>query len=223
MNSEQKIVVIGTSHIAKESIHEIKRVFLEQKPDVVCVELDKPRLIALLQKSPRAGMFETIRAVGLTGFFFSLLGDWAEKKLGKIVGVRPGEDMVEAAKLAIINKVKLALVDQDVRITLRRINKELTLREKLRFVKEIIKGLIFRKPVFEFDLTKVPKKELIKKMIIHLEKNYPSLYKTLVVERNEYMAKKIKKILEIKENQKVLVVVGAGHKEGLEELLKIKR
>ena len=44
------LTVIGTSHIAKESVVQVKRVIEELKPSFVAVELDQARARALLSK-----------------------------------------------------------------------------------------------------------------------------------------------------------------------------
>ena len=114
----KNLVFLGTSHIAKQSMNEVKKYIEEQKPDIVALELDKRRLNALMSKAPRKIELRSIRHIGLKGFLFSLFGAWAEKKLGKIVGVAPGSEMKQAIKLAKKNGIKIALIDQDIEVTL---------------------------------------------------------------------------------------------------------
>ena len=71
----------------------------------------------------------------------------------------------------------------------------------------------------QFDLTKVPEKELIKKMMGQMKKRYPNVYKTLVSDRNKYMVKKLVQVMRKNPGKNILAVVGAGHKEGMEKLL----
>lgn len=210
----KNLVLVGTSHIAKQSVEEVKKTFLELKPDIVGIELDKQRLLGLLSKKrEKVNPFQAIKVVGLKGYIFSLIGEWIEKKLGKIVGVKPGADMLEAVKLARINQVPLALIDQDIKIVLKKISKELTFKEKWTFVKEIIGGIFTRKPKFTFDLNKVPEQKLIRKMVGHLKKNYPTLHKILIEERNEFMANKLSILMQKNPEKKIMAVVGAGHEE----------
>ena len=70
-----------------------------------------------------------------------------------------------------------------------------------------------------FDLHKVPEKALITAMMSQLKKRYPSVYKTLVEDRNKYMVKKLVGLVKTNPEKKILVIVGVGHKEGMEELL----
>jgi pheromone shutdown-related protein TraB len=221
MITYKNLVLIGTSHIAKQSIEEVKKNFLSYSPEIVCIELDKQRLQGLLSKNQQKPNFlKIIKEVGFKGFLFSLIGEWAEKKLGKIVGVKPGADMLEAVRLARINQVPLALIDKDIRIVLKQISKELTFKEKWTFIKELFAGMISRKPKFQFDLTKVPSKELIKTMTGHLKKYYPTLYKIIIKERNEYMANKLQVLMEKNPEKKMMAVVGAGHEEEIIDLIK---
>ena len=46
----KNLTIIGTSHIAKQSLDEVKEEIETNKPDIVAIELDKNRLQALFQK-----------------------------------------------------------------------------------------------------------------------------------------------------------------------------
>ena len=56
-------------------------------------------------------------------------------------------------------------------------------------------------------------------MMGQMKERYPNVYKTLVEDRNVFMFKRIVKLLRKFPDKKLLVVVGAGHKEGIEEML----
>ncbi len=114
----KNLTIIGTSHIAKQSIKEVQIVILKEEPDIVALELDKRRLTALLSEKKSKITIKDIKHVGLKGWIFSIIGAWVEKKLGDQVGVSPGSDMVAAFKAARKAKAKVALIDQDIEITL---------------------------------------------------------------------------------------------------------
>jgi pheromone shutdown-related protein TraB len=215
----KNLVIIGTSHISAESKKLIKDSFLLEKPEIIAVELDRRRLISLSQKQKTSLSPRMIRYVGVTGYLFALIGNIVQRKLGKIVNMNPGAEMMEAVKLAKINKIQLALIDQDIIITLKKLSKRITWREKLRFITDIIKSL-FSKQVIKIDLRKVPSEQLINKLLKIFSKRYPSLYYTLVTERNHHMAKKLFVLTREHPKKKFLVVVGAGHEKGLLQQLK---
>ena len=75
------IVIVGTSHIANQSIKEVAAAFEKHEPAVVAIELDKHRLYALLHPQKRKTRLRDIRSVGFAGFVFSLIGAWAERMM----------------------------------------------------------------------------------------------------------------------------------------------
>lgn len=217
--------IIGTSHIAKESINDIKKAILEGKPEVVALELDAQRAAVLLQEGKSKLTFRHLVQLGMGGYLFAKLAQYLQQKLGKMVGVAPGSEMKTALQLAQKQNIKVAFIDQPLATTLKNFSHALTWKEKGRFIIDIGKGLLFpRRQLHElgldqFDLKSVPQKKVITAMMTQLKQRYPSIYQTLVEDRNKYMVKKLVHLLRENPRQKILVIVGAGHKEGMEELL----
>jgi pheromone shutdown-related protein TraB len=223
------ITLIGTSHIARESIQAIRTFIEEQRPDIIAVELDKRRLAALLEERRRKVSIHDIKRMGVKGFLFALIGSYIQEKLGKYVGVKPGSDMLEAVTLARKHTIQLALIDRPIEVTLRRFSASLTWREKFSIIADIFMGLVFRQRQMkklgldEFDLRKVPTENLIRKMMKEMKKRYPNIYRVLVTERNEFMARRLRELQEKFPEKDILAVVGAGHKNDIEKLLKKKK
>lgn len=217
--------IIGTSHIAKQSIEEIKKAAEEFQPDIMAVELDLQRAAALMQQQKTKFSFSDIKKIGVKGYAFVKIGHYLQQKLGKMVGVSPGTEMKTALELANAKKLQVALIDQPINITLKNFSRELMWIEKGRFVWELILGLFTPKKQMKkyglekFDFHKVPEREVIAKIINQMKRQYPSVYKTLIADRNKYMVKQLVKLLREKPEKKILAVVGAGHKEGMEKLL----
>ena len=216
----KNVVFLGTSHIAKQSLEEVKSHIEKEAPDLIALELDQKRLQSLMGKQQKKAGLRAIRIVGLKGFIFSLIGAWAEKKLGKIVGVAPGSEMKQAARIAKKRKIGLFLIDQDIEITLQRLSGSVTWKEKLNFLADILRAAFTRKNELEFDLETVPDKEMIKKLTSKLKERYPNIYKTLIAERNIVIAKNIKRLMEDNPAKKILVIIGAGHTDEVLKLLK---
>jgi len=217
--------IIGTSHISAQSINEIRKEILEEKPDIVALELDTNRASALMEGEKNKITLSQILRIGVKGFVFAKVGQYVQQKLGKVVGVSPGSEMKTALELAKKEKLKIALIDQPIQITLKNFSKQLTWKEKFRFIGDIFKGLFFpRKQIKslgldKLDLTKIPTQEVIEKMMGQLEGRYPSIHKTLVSDRNKYMVRKLIRLMREYPDKKIIVIVGAGHKKGMEELL----
>ncbi len=216
----ENLAIIGTSHIAKQSLEEVEAAITKKNPDIIALELDKKRFYSMMHKPKGKINFYSIKKIGIKGFVFSLIGAWAEKKLGELVGVPPGSEMKKAIILAKKNKKKIALIDQDIEITLKKFSKAITWKEKWYFFVDIVKAVIFRKKEIDFDLTKVPSKKIIKKLIGKVKKRYPNIYKVLIEERNQIMAKNLKKIMENNQDKKILAIIGAGHEDEIIKLIK---
>ena len=216
METYKNLIIIGTSHISIESVREVESVILKNKPEIVAIELDRVRFNSLMSKDRKISIRD-ITKIGFKGYLFNIIGAWIEKQLGKIVNVKPGSEMLKAIEIGKKVDSKIALIDQDIRITLKRLSKELTWKEKFTFVKDLVKGLFSRKKI-KIDLTKVPSKKLIKSLIEKLKKDYPNLHKVLIEERNIILAKNLNKLLST--NKTIVAVIGAGHTEEVLDLIK---
>lgn len=216
----KNLVFLGTSHIARQSLEEVKSYIEKEAPDLIALEIDQKRLHALMSKTPKKANLKALRSIGLKGFLFSLLGAWAEKRLGKIAGVSPGSEMKQAVRIAKKKNIGLDLIDQDIEITLQRLSNSITWKEKLNFLSDIAKSLFIRKSDLEFDLTKVPDKEIIKKLIMKVKERYPNFHKVLIEERNAVIAQNIKKLMDNNPSKKILVILGAGHIDDVFGLVK---
>jgi pheromone shutdown protein TraB len=205
----KNLTLLGTSHIAQQSLDQVKEDIENIKPDIVALELDKNRLFALISGKRRKPKMGDIKAIG-----------YIEKRLGKMVGVKPGSEMVLAFNLAKKKKLKVALIDQDVGITLKKLSKALTFREKFNFLVDLFKGIILRKKEIDFDLTKVPTEKIIKDMMLKVKDRYPNFYKVLVVDRNRFMARKLAGLMSYYPDSKILAIVGAGHTKEIISLTK---
>ena len=213
MIKHKNIVIIGTSHIAEKSLREIEAVFKKQEPDIVAVELDHNRLHALLYNKKPSYSPALIPQLGFKGYLFALVGGFVQQKLGSIVGIKPGSDMLRAVELARDNKKRIALLDRDVRVTLARLSKAIGWRERINFILDIFSAPFSKK--MKIDISKVPEKQLIKKTLKLLKKRYPGIHRVLVHERNKVMALKLRNLMENYPNRKIMVVIGAGHEEDL--------
>lgn len=217
--------IIGTSHIARQSINEIKKAVKEDKPDIIALELDLQRAAALMAEKRNKIKITDIMKIGIKSYLLVKIGQYIQQKLGKMVGVSPGSEMKTALVLARKEKIQIALIDQPIGVTLKKFSKSLTWREKFRFVGDFFKGIFFRKKQMKemglenFDLSKVPEEKTIEKLISQMKVSYPNIYNVLVTERNSYMVKKIIRLLRNNPGKNILVIVGAGHKKGMEELL----
>lgn len=220
MKRYKNLTIIGTSHISIDSVKEVEDIILKSKPTFVALELDRHRLHSLLHKK-RKMRLRDIKELGFKGFIFNAIGSWVEKKLGEKVGTKPGDEMKKAIFCSHKIKARILLIDQDIRITIRKLSKNVTFWEKLKLVFDMLKGIIIRdKELVNLDLRKVPSEKIIKKLTTRMKKRYPNFYKVLVTERNIIMANKLLKTIEVWPEEKIVAVVGAGHESDILEIIK---
>ena len=219
MSKYKNLYIIGSSHIAKESVNKVKEEIEKSHPEIICLELDQQRFLFLLSKKRKSGI-KSLKSLGIKGFLFNFIGALIEKSLGKYTGIEPGSEMKTAIELASKRKIKLVLIDQPINITLKKLTSEITKKEKLRFVLDLLVAPFSRNKKLGFSLNKVPSKKIISKLIEEVERKYPTVYRVLVKERNIYMAKRLNKLMRLYPDKKILAIVGASHEEGIIEELK---
>ena len=233
MEQNTQIKIIGTSHISKQSIEEVTSAIQTFSPAIIAVELDAKRFIALQQEKRKKSKLSlsAIPKIGFKGYLFGLIGSYSSRKLGNMVGTTPGDEMLTAIKLAKKHNLEVALIDQDIEITLSRFSKALSWKEKWQFLKDILRSIFQKKKVIAeyksygldietLDLTKVPSDKMIKTLTNLMKLKYPNIYKVLVSERNTVMVKNLIKLKKQNPDKRILAVVGAGHMEGMAEELK---
>jgi len=220
----RNLKIIGTSHIARESIEAVESYIKTKKPEIVALELDGRRAHALLHNIKSKPSLKMIKVLGVKGFLFFVIAGFLQKRLGRLVGTEPGSEMKSALEAAMKEKSKIALIDRDIQITMKKLSQTLSWKERLRFIADIFKGP-FSKELKEFrkiDLRKVPSEKMIVKVLKMVKKRYPNLYKVLVEERNEHMASALVDIMNKHPDSRILAVVGAGHENELAILIKEK-
>lgn len=200
------ITVIGTSHISPESVKMTREVILKKKPDCVAVELCPERLVAL-----KSGRKKPSLRFGLSGYILAVL----QEHLSHKTHIMAGTEMLSAVDAGLEIGSKVALIDVPIRRTMRKINDVSAWRKMKMITRLLIDSLRAKK--MRMDLSKVPDQELIDEAMKYMKKDMPDFYKILVVERNNYMYRWIKKLSD--DFKDIVVVVGAGHKKDLEKMI----
>ena len=221
------IILLGTSHVAHQSKKEIEETIEKYLPEVVGIELDFHRFQALMSenKDKKKNNYtrKLIKEIGFSGYMFALIAGYVQQKVGESMNIEPGIDMKSAYLKAREHKIPTALIDIDIRLTLKKLS-------ALSFGKKIsmFSSLFFKsfkkeyREKLQFDVKKgVPDEKVIVEMLKIVKKEVPDLYNILIHDRNVFMCNKL---LELKQKHPgyILAVVGAGHLEGMYEILNDK-
>jgi len=211
----KEVILVGTAHVSKKSIETVAETISKEKPDVVCVELCKDRLHAMLEqkKWDATDIEKVLREGKIYLFLIQVLLSNFQRRIGEELGVKPGAEMLAAINTAKDLGIPIELVDRDVRITLKRAIQRTSLSEKLRFMGSLFTGFLGGDEEIDEKLVEDLKGEdMISQLLAELGEEAPSVKEVLVDERNKYIAHKIRAI----DAKKMVVVVGAGHLKGIE-------
>lgn len=215
MFEETKMVkIIGTAHISTQSVEEVRRSILEARPEVVAVELCEARYRALLDQRG-IPILDLVRGKDSLAVIANVLLSFLQRRLGEEVGTKPGAEMLSAIDAAKEVGSGVALIDRDIRITIRRTLAMMGFIEKLRVLKEMITTFSLTGEDIEDEIENMKKEDNVAGILEKFKATSPTLYRVLVEERNAYMSKRIKEL----GTDNVVVVVGSGHKKGIEEYL----
>ncbi len=215
VNVDDNIRLVGTAHISRTSADLVKEQIDDFEPDIVAVELDSDRLQAL--KNPQAFDEETLGSAIKSGkapllLFQSLLAA-QQRKMGLELGEKPGVDLLTAVEEAEQKEIPLALIDRDVKITLRRVWSKMGFFQKIK----VLNALLAPEEDEDIDVESIAQdSDLISEMMDELRRMVPAAGEVLIDERDEFLASRIRKEAS---KGKVLAVMGAGHLKGVEEKL----
>ena len=211
-----RIILVGTAHVSDKSVTQVNEVIEREKPDIVAVELCKARYNALKGK-------EEVKEVNIKDLlsgnkFYYFLMHWllayVQKKFGKKQGVKPGAEMLSAIEKAEKSNAHIALIDRDIQITLARFWNKMSFFEKLKLFGSLI-GAMFG-GTEDIDMDKITDEDVVSQLVSELRKIAPTAASVLLDERNAIMAKNL---LDLSWEGKVVAVVGAGHREGIQKYL----
>ena len=215
------LTIIGTAHVSENSVNEVKDAIYEQQPEVVAIELDRGRYTRLKQEMAGIEEDNTISVsqiikenkVGL--FFVTTLLSYFQSKVGDDVDVRPGAEMVGAIEACEDLQIPIALIDRDITITLQRALNKMGFMEKAKFMFGLIASALGFGDEEDVDIEELKNPDNLDDLMEMFKDEAPSVYETLVHERDAYLAGRLMQIPQ----DRVIAVVGAGHRPGIERYL----
>ncbi len=212
--------IIGTAHVSEKSVEEVKNAILEDKPEVVAVELDAGRYQRLIQEKlgveekTDISISDIIKGDNIGLFLVSGLLTYMQKKIGNDLGVKPGSEMLVAVEAAEEVGARIALIDRDINLTLKRAMNAMSFMEKSKFVFGVLASLLGKDEELE-DVESLKEGDTLQEVMGYFKEMSPAAYKVLVDERDAFMVHRIQDI----EEDHVIAVVGAGHQTGMNNYL----
>jgi len=205
------ITLIGTGHIFDLSSALIE-IFDENLPETICVELDRQRFNALMMKNTNPEEYKN--ASKNAPIIYKMLARF-QNNMAKEYGVNAGDEMLTSVRYAQSHQIPLEFIDMNAQKLFSNMLRAMSLSEKFKFLLSGIGGLFVSKKNVEIELKKIERET--ESYIEQISKNFPTIKRTLIDERNSYMAKNLVKLNE--EKEKIIACVGDGHICGISKLL----
>ncbi|MDD1718176.1 MAG: TraB/GumN family protein, partial [Methanoregulaceae archaeon] len=211
-----EVRILGTAHVSKVSVEEVRAAVEEWKPDLVAVELDPGRYRALKQQAAEAKVSDVIEGGNFTQLLVQWILAYLQRKIGMDMGVEPGAELKAAIEEAESRGLPLALIDRDIRITLHRFWKSLRILEKLRLVYALTVSVV-KLDGEQIDVEELKKQDMIEMAMEEFRTFSPNGARALIDERDAYLAHQI---LGLRPGRgRILAVMGAGHVRGVQAYL----
>jgi len=213
-----EIKIIGTAHVSQKSVEEVIEAIGEWNPDVVAIELDQGRYNGLKQQQQNPDIEEILHSQNFNQLLIQWVLAYIQRKIGMDVGVEPGAEMKAAISETEGKGIELALIDRDIRMTLHRFWASMSIIEKLKMFYALAGSLIVADDASEMiDIEELKKEDFVTVAMDEFHKFSPRGAYALITERDAYMSYHLLQLAQT--HERVLAVVGAGHRKGMEGFL----
>lgn len=209
----RKITLVGTAHVSKESVEEVKNTITELKPDCVAVELDEKRADSI-KNSSRYSELDLVKVLKKNeGFLLlaNLILASFQRRMGLNAGVKPGDEMIAAMNAAEENGIRCTLVDRPIQITLKRAWGKNSFWGKCKLLATLLSSAFSKEEIEPAEIEKLKERNEMDSMMNELSEYMPVIKTVLIDERDQYLASKIWE----SEGNNIVAVLGAGHLPGV--------
>lgn len=209
----KEIILLGTAHVSQKSVDLVKDIIAEEKPDTVSIELCDSRYQALTQKKKwqETDLLKVIKEKKAPLLLVNFMLSSIQRKIGKKLGVKPGEEMAQAIRSAEALGSQVHLGDRDIRTTLSRAWTAITFWDKIKLMGQFVASSFGADEISEEEVEELKNKDMLETLLSEIGEAQPQLKKILIDERDLYLAEKIRTA----PGNKIVAVVGAGHVPGI--------
>ncbi len=211
------IYLIGTAHVSKESVKDVKRVVEAVEPDSICIELCEARHRAIVDQDnwKKMNIFKVIREKKSLFLLAQLIMASFYRRMGEKMDVQPGAEMIEGINLAEKTGAELVLADRNIEITLKRVWGHLTLWHKMKMTAQLMMSLFIDEKIDDKMIEEMKNQDQLEHIMETFAEEFPEVKKRLIDERDIYLAQKVRNA----PGKKIVAIVGAGHVSGMKEYI----
>jgi pheromone shutdown-related protein TraB len=209
--------LIGTAHVSRASADAVRELAASGEFDAIAVELCQARYDALTaeRKWTDLDLYRILRE-GKAGLVMANLALSAyQRRIAEQFGIEPGAEMRAAAVAAKAHGLPLQLVDRDLATTLRRSYASVPWYKRLYLMTGLALGMVSSDEIDEEAIERLKEGDILESTFTEFAEHSPELFEALITERDRYMAARLREDNAAQAGRRVLVVIGAGHMDGL--------
>jgi pheromone shutdown-related protein TraB len=213
--------LLGTAHVSRASVAAVRSLIESGDFDAIAVELCDTRFRAMRDREAwrNLDLLKIIRD-GKAGMVAANLALSAyQRRLAEQFGIEPGAEMKAAADLAEQRCKPLWLIDREISTTLKRAYRSVRLRDRLGIFSGLAASLFERGDVAEEEIEKLKQGDMLQSAFSEFAEQSEPLYRSLIAERDSFMAARLREESTKQPPRRVLVIIGAGHLAGIEREL----
>ncbi len=213
--------LIGTAHVSRASADAVSELAASGRFDAIAVELCQARYDALTaeRKWTDLDLYRVLRDRKAGLVMANLALSAYQRRIAEQFGIEPGAEMRAAAVAAKQHNLPLQLVDRDLATTLRRSYASVPWYKRLYLMAGLAFGLVSSEEIDEDAIERLKEGDILESTFTEFAEDSPQLYEALIAERDRYMAARLREENAGLDGRRVLVVIGAGHMQGLAEHL----
>ncbi len=214
-------ILLGTAHVSRASVEAVISMATSGEFDAIAVELCPARHQALTKQQQWKDMdlYRIIREKKAGLVMANLALGAYQRRIAEQFGIEPGAELKAAADAAEAHDLPLQLIDRDLAITLKRSYHAVPWYKRLMLSAGLVMSTVSSDEIDEEQIEKLKEGDILESTFTEFAEQSPELYEALIGERDRFMAARLRQENTANEGKRILVVVGAGHLEGLAKYL----
>ena len=214
-------VLLGTAHVSRASVEAVKEMADSAVFDAIAVELCPARHQALTKQQQWKDMdlYRIIREKKAGLVMANLALGAYQRRIAEQFGIEPGAELKAAADAAIAHDLPLQLIDRDLATTLKRSYRAVPWYKRIMLTTGLVMSTVSSDEIDEEQIEKLKEGDILESTFTEFAEQSPELYEALIAERDRFMAARLRQENQDNQGKRILVVIGAGHLEGLAKYL----
>ena len=214
-------VLLGTAHVSRASVTAVTEMADSGDYDAIAVELCPARHQALTkqQQWKEMDLYRIIREKKAGLVMANLALGAYQRRIAEQFGIEPGAELKAAADAAESHDIPLQLIDRDLATTLKRSYRAVPWYKRIMLTTGLVMSTVSSEEIDEEQIEKLKEGDILESTFTEFAEQSPELYEALIAERDRFMAARLRQENKDNAGKRILVVIGAGHLEGLAKYL----